>query len=328
VRIHHHRVSLFLIAACFGTSTANAGTAAYWRYEEGVVGGLIPAGPDTVLDSSGNGNHMQTFNPAFTSATYSSAVSPLPLRSGLPNTTSLDFGPGGDDAGLNDDNYTSGKPIDARLFTAMTVELAFNMDTVSGYQALFGKDGKPLGDAPGEPDSPVPPLKIMVRGDDFPGGVPNQLFVEWIDGAGNIHNVASHQSVIAGTWSHVAFTLTSTSAELWVAGENTPYTRLDSISGSFAGPNGEALIAEPLGFSVGRGMFNNGVTDWADAKIDEVRVSDVALPPDQFLFLAVPEPSTLVAGLIAGLPVLARRRRLTREGRALRPRRSEDLLSE
>ena len=35
-------------------------------------------------------------------------------------------------------------------------------------------------------------------------------------------------------------------------------------------------------------MFNNGVTDWSDALIDEVRVSDAALTPDQFLFLTAP----------------------------------------
>ena len=125
------------------TSVARADTSAYWRHEEGNVGALIPAGPNTVLDSSGNGNHMQTFDPTFTSATYASAVSPLALRSGLPNTRSLDFGPGGDDAGQNDDNFTDGKPVQSQLFEAMTVELAFNMHQIGGYQALVGKDGKP-----------------------------------------------------------------------------------------------------------------------------------------------------------------------------------------
>ena len=37
-----------------------------------------------------------------------------------------------------------------------------------------------------------------------------------------------------------------------------------------------ALAANPGAFTIGRGMFNDGVTDWADAKIDEVRVSDTA----------------------------------------------------
>jgi hypothetical protein len=68
---------------------AHAQPVAYWRHEEGPNGALIPPGPDTVLDSTGNGNHMQTFDPGFTSATYTSTVSPVPLRSGLPNTLSL-----------------------------------------------------------------------------------------------------------------------------------------------------------------------------------------------------------------------------------------------
>jgi hypothetical protein len=276
-------------------STSLAATAAYWRHEEGPAGGLIPDGPDTVLDSSGNGQHMQTFMSAefpYTSATYSTSVSPLPLRSGLPNTLSLDFGANGggplpEGPEPNDDNYTSGKTIATQLFTAMTFELAFNMHSVGPgqYEALFGKDGKPLGDAEGEPDSPIPPLKIMIRGDDFPNGIANQLFVEWIDGDGDIHNLAAGETTAIDTWMHVAFTLSATDAELWVAGETGDYLLKDAISGDdFAGTSGEVLIFEPLGFTIGRGMYDNNVTDWSNALIDEVRVSDTILTPDNFLF--------------------------------------------
>src|SRR3954468_19104258 len=133
----------FVVASIVGV--AEGATSAYWRHE-GTPGTLIPAGPDTVPDSSGNGNHMQTFNPSTTSATYSSTVSPVPLRSGLPNTSSLDFGPGGDDPARNDDNFTTAaKPVSSQSFNAMTIELAFRMHSVNGYQALLGKDGKPLG---------------------------------------------------------------------------------------------------------------------------------------------------------------------------------------
>ncbi|MCC6492798.1 MAG: hypothetical protein IT424_07240 [Pirellulales bacterium] len=308
------RNTLFCAAAVWlaGSAVAvNAATQAYWRHEEGPDGGLIPAGADTVLDSSGNGNHMRTFNPTFTSATYTSQVSPVPLRSGLPNNFSLDFGPGGDDGGNNDDNYTDNKPINAALFSAVTFELAFKMDAVSGYQALFGEDGKPLGNEPGETDSPVPPLKIMVRGDDFPGGVPSQLFVEWIDGDGDIHNVANGQTVDTSGWYHVAFTLNATDAALWVARESGPYSQVASLTGQdFAGASGEVIVAEPLGYSVGRGMFGNNVTDWSDAKIDEVRVTDAVLSMNEFLFAAGPEPGALVLAVAAfGLCGLARNRR-------------------
>ena len=287
-----------------GAATASADPVAYWRHEEGAPGALIPAGNDTVLDSTGNGNHMQTFNPAFTSATYSSTVSPVPLRSGLANTLSLDFGPGGDDAGLNDDNFTtSDKPVSSMPYNALTVEVAFRMDTVAGFQAIMGKDGKPLGDMPGEDDSPVPPFKILIRGDSFPDAVPNQLFVEWIDGDGtlnsDVHFLNSGQTVVPNQWYHVAVTINATDAALWVAGETGAYQQLDAITGDFAGPSGNVLVSDPLGWSIGRGMFNNNVADWSDALIDEARISNTVVAPDQFLF--VPEPASLFALALAPL---------------------------
>lgn len=279
---------------------ARADTAAYWRHEEGLVGTLVPAGPGTVLDSSGHNNHMRTFDPAFTSATYSSAVSPLPLRSGLANTRSLDFGPGGDDAGQNDDNYSEGAAVNSQSFSALTVELAFNMHVVGGWQALFGKDGKPTA-------SPVPPLKVLVRNDDYPNAIPNQLFVEWIDGDGDIHFVASGETTVANSWYHMAFVLTDTTAELHVADETGNYKLLDSLTGQdFAGPGGEVLIIDPTNFSIGRGMYNNGVADWSNALIDEVRVSDRALGRSEFLF--VPEPTSLMLLGLGAACLLGRRR--------------------
>jgi hypothetical protein len=295
----------YLIAACLAlfSIAAQADPIAYWRHEEGAPGTLIPAGPNSVLDSTGNGNHMQTFNPTFTSASYSSTVSPVPLRSGLPNTRSLDFGPGGDDAGLNDDNFSEGKPINSTLFSEFTLEVAFRMDTVAGYQAIMGKDGKPLGDAPGEDDSPVPPFKVLIRGDDFPDAVPNQLFIEWIDGDGtlnsDVHFLNSGQTIQSNTWYHIAVTINATDAALYVAKENTPYQLLDSITGDFAGPSGNVIVNDPTNWSIGRGMFNNGVADWADALIDEARISNTVLAPDQFLFNAVPEPHTILLTLAA-----------------------------
>ena len=163
-----------MLVSVLGTQNLWAATAAYWRHEEGPSGSIVPDGAGTVLDSSASGNPMQTFSSAnapFTAATYSPLVSPLALRSGSANNLALDFGPNPtigaedgadpfDDNGKNDDNYTDNTtaPITTQLFTAMTVELAFNMNTVdSSYQNLFGKDGKPLGDD--ELASPTRPLR-------------------------------------------------------------------------------------------------------------------------------------------------------------------------
>jgi hypothetical protein len=291
-----------IAAAMFATTSISGhvyaqqlGIVAYWRHEEGADGGFIPAGLETIVDSSGNFNEMRTFDPTYTSATYTSTVSPIPLRSGLPNTLALDFGPGGDEdrfqAGRDDDNFTELQPIRTHLWDEMTIELAFRMNEIGGYQALVGRDGKPLGDSPGEEDHAVPPLKVMVRGDSIPNGIPNQLVVEWVDGdtttGADIHVLAGGETIVLGAWYHVAFTLTDASAELWVAKETGPYELRDSLSGQdFAGLQGEVLVSDPTPFTIGRGAFNNGITDWSDAIIDEVRLTDVALAPNQFLFLA------------------------------------------
>ena len=189
------------------------------------------------------------------------------------------------------------------LFDELTVEVAFKMDTVAGFQAIMGKDGKPLGDMMGEDDSPVPPFKVLVRGDGFPGGTPNQLFIEWIDGDGtlnsDVHFLASGETVVPDQWYHVAVTINATDAALWVAGETGRYQLKDTVSGDFAGPGGNVLVSEPLGWSIGRGMFNNNVADWADAHIDEARISDMVLTRDEFLFNAIPEPASLALCVLA-----------------------------
>jgi hypothetical protein len=270
-------------------------TVAYWRHEEGPSGSVVGSGMSAVLDASGEGNHMRTYISGSTSASYATSVSPLPLRSGLSNNLALDFGPGGDDGGQNDDNYTDGKPIDSQLFSELTVELAFKMNTIGGFQTLVGKDGKPTASA-------VAPLQIKVRGDSFPDGISNQLFVEWLDGDGDVHFLANGSPIVSGSWNHVAFVLTSTSAALYMVGETGDYALVDSLlDQDFAGLQGQVLISSTGSFTVGRGMYNATPTDWSNSLIDEVRISDRALTESEFLF----DPTAAISANLVATQVAA-----------------------
>jgi hypothetical protein len=120
--------------------------------------------------------------------------------------------------------------------------------------------------------------------------VPNQLFVEWIDGDGtlfsDIHFLSTGETVLPNVWYHVAFTLTATDANLWVAQGTGDYVLKNSKLGQdYVGASGEVSVFDPTPWTIGRGAFGNGIVDWVDGIIDEVRVSDAALAPDQFLFL-------------------------------------------
>lgn len=261
---------------------ADAGTVAYWRHEEGLAGSDVSTTgmpPDNVLDSSGNLNHMRTFN-QYTAATYTTDVSPVPLRSGLPNTLALKFDLDEDGAGpdLNDDDYTDLQLIEVQAWQELTVELAFKLESTFIFQVLTGKDGMPI------PGNNIQPFAIKVRGDGL-FGVFNQLQVEWLDGDGDEHGLLSGFSILPNTWYHVAFTLSANRAELYISTGANDYVLVDSNGvEDFAGPGGEVIYNNVAPFTVGRGQYGGGNSDWADATIDEVRYSDAVLSPSEFLF--------------------------------------------
>ena len=119
-------------------------------------------------------------------------------------------------------------------------------------------------------------------------------------------NVQFNSSFTASTdtWYHVA-----------AAGDATAETLelfIDGVSVSSA--TGYTGLFDPTGnqtWTLGRGQFNNTPADYLNGDLDEVRFSDSALDPSQFLN-AIPEPSTyaLLFGLSALTWVAIRRRKV------------------
>jgi hypothetical protein len=256
---------------------------AYWRFEGGTAGSDVPTGDNTVEDSS-NDNDMKTFAD-FTAPTYTFTVPPTPLRSGLPNNLALDFSP-------NQDLFTADKKIDnPTIANGFTLEAAFMANTIDRYQVIVGKDGRP------NPPMNEQTLSLKMRGDT------NELQIELFDDSNTIHGVRSTGPLVANQWYYAAVVNDGTNLSLYLdrndgAGYVLQGTDPSPLMGALW--SGDAADSSTdTSWTIGRGMFGGGVTDWFDGLIDEVRLTNSVLSPSQFLFAPIPEPSTAILALLA-----------------------------
>jgi hypothetical protein len=215
---------------------------------------------------------------------YSSQVAAGVIpQTGAANTLSMDFHP-------NQDIYSREKPINSQDLTAFTLEAAFMPRALNNYQVIVGKDGKPSG-------GPEQTLALKVRGDT------QELQIELFDAANVIHGVRSLAPLLPNQWYYAAVVNDGTSLSLWLD-RGTGYELQGTDPSALSG----ALSTLDASWTIGRGMFNNGVTDWYDGLVDEVRITDRALSPSEFLF-AVPEPGSLSLLVLGGLAFFCSRRR-------------------
>ena len=248
-------------------ATAPDTTVAYWRFEEGEADQEFPPpsfpnGPDSglTIDAAGNDDALRTFSDA-TNPIYRADVPAATLASGSTNTRSLEFAP-------NEDLYIARQgELHQYMFDRFTVEASFNADTIA-FMNIVGKDGKPV------EALAVAPLQLKLRDDT------DRLQIEIIDGASQEKQVQSIDPIVAGRWYHVAAVSDGTTLSLYL--DDTTVEGGYVLQGSV--PVTRGLVDSQGTWTVGRGHFNGQNVDWFDGKIDEVRISDIALDPSQFLF--------------------------------------------
>lgn len=258
---------------------------AYWRAEEGTAGTNVPTGPNAVLDSI-NANHMQTYST--TSAPLYTPIVPAGIipQTGATNKLALQFS-GGQDIYTLGGAPPDGKPINLPITSAFTLEASFNASAVGGgaFHGIVGKDGQP------NPNGGEQTLVMKVRGDN------SLLQFEQFDGAGNRCQVSSLNTIAPDRWYHAAVVNDGSTLSLYLnSNDGNGYV----LQGSTAVSGALWQIESP--WTIGRGMFNNNPADWFQGLIDEVRLSNTALAPSQFLF--VPEPATLVLLALGGVGLL------------------------
>jgi hypothetical protein len=267
----------------------NALESAYWRFEEDIPVGqpVNPPNEAVVLDSI-NQNGMQAFedfddpndpnDPVIPSSapTYTSDVPPTALKSGLPNNKALDFLPSPNGKDLHSSIKNINNPI---IENGFTLEAAFKPFSINRYQVIAGKDGKPNAGMNEQT------LALKMRGDT------NELQIELFDKSNTIHGVRSSGPLVANQWYYAAVVNDGTNLSLYLdrndgAGYVLQGTDPNPLSGAlWEGVNpGVPGGGFDTSWTIGRGMYNGGATDWFDGVIDEVRLTNSVLSPSQFLF--------------------------------------------
>ncbi len=290
--------SLFALAVGLsGVFPTMADTVAYWRFESGPAnavvshGGATGAFNGTTPDVSGNGNDL--------SATTQGGTSGYAYRSDVPNARvpQLDAlnrfsvrntGP----APALFTSAAGGLPtgIDARTFTParFTIEASYKPEITGSFRTLVGRDARNVSTADGN----LAALYLQIRPDD-------SFAITFTDVTGHTHTAnsapgwaygfvfGSNPEGVGTPWYHLAATSDGSTLRLYVDNVlvgSTDLTQSGSTNRALAkgsaGGNGWTTGA----WSVGRGLYAGAPVDRAYGFVDEVRISDAALAPRDFLF--------------------------------------------
>ena len=307
-----------------GAVTVQADTLAYWRMEgtagDPVVGGAGANYQLSVADSSGNGNHLSAWTQGggagfAYSADVASATVP---QTGLANTTSIKntggFPAAHTHSDLNGDVVAgSANDVEAYFGNTFTLEVSYKPELTDGHRTFLGRDGQGTS------------VDEVNRANVYFQLLPDEtLSFAFSDAAGFWHNVATGPGAVTGfvwsenpngdnpytPWYDFAVSSDGSTLRLYIDGVEVATTDM-TLSGS-----GDTSLAQATtdggdwranAWTVGRGLWAGGHGDRAYGFIDEVRISDEALAPNQLL-ANVPEPGSIALLTLGGLLVARRRR--------------------
>jgi arabinan endo-1,5-alpha-L-arabinosidase len=237
-----------------------AGTIAHWNFEDGTPGAPMNQTGTTqqvgTVDVSGNGFDMfawdQTYGPSF------SLEGQTPSGSGLSARCS-----GGQDG------YTVESYINNWTPTDWTIEVAVKLDTLSGWQTFIGRDGSSHGEVEAD---------FYFQKDNIDNTF--RLSIETVGGQRYV--VDSNFVVVPGQWYYLAAVSDGSVLKIYA-------DKLDGSGSQVVGtlnlnPNNDnALAAKSYVWTFGRGWFNGAFVDQITGNLDDIRFTDRALSPSEFL---------------------------------------------
>ena len=259
---------------------------AYWRFEDGAAGVHLPLLPYQVPDLSGNGNTLQVFADGASPTPRPDTPGPTSNPT-APNSLSLDFSEAPPFGLATRDLYTNGTTGDlmTHTFTQFTIEASLKFSAFGGYQTFIGKDGQNIPNGDGN-------ISALYFQSPNPASVGNR----------NIISIRTHQAngayvvcdgttlLTAGKWFNVAAACDGATLKLYVQTTTGGAYHLENSVLCAGG-----MYTQNREWTVGRGLYAGNPADRYTGKIDEVRISDVALAPSQFLFA----PLATVKGRLA-----------------------------
>jgi len=252
---------------------SQAYTVAYWRFEDGKPGSLVPHDRSkregvAVADVSGQKNHLYCYGKGNAPRRGTDVSSPIIPRLGLTNRGSLDDS--AEITGPTRDLYTNfGRSrthmnvVNTFPFNEWTLEASVKPVELNRSQTIVGEDGKPT-------DAPQAPLQLKLRKD-------NHIAIVAIDSTGKVRSVASRNPIKVGSWQHVAAMSNGKKLFLYLVKDEKYELQGEA---EFIGK----LINHPGTWTIGRGFHNGKIAQDARAHIDEVRVSSIALPINLLLW--------------------------------------------
>jgi hypothetical protein len=265
------------LSSLFGLDcTVRADTIAYYRFETGPAG----AAASSILDSSPNNLNGTIFG---TAPTYNSGVDVTHVpQTGRVNNFSMTFNPA--------QAARFAYPFPFHTFSSATLEFWINATDATGWDVIWTTE------ASGDQNR----FNVYVAGSGGPSS--SEACIDYREPNGTIHvlGCSGPGTVPANEWSYVAYIKNGNDYSIYVNSSATGHVTTLASDITDASPN---LPTSTVWTINGRTVIN-GCCGGVGGVADELRLSNQALSPSQFLITAPVFPVTISIKPPAKAPVL------------------------
>ncbi|MCX7865869.1 LamG domain-containing protein [Limisphaera sp. VF-2] len=280
-----NKLEMLVIAGALACATARAATIAHWDFEGGTPGASMAQGGSggvpAVPDLSGNGYTMYAWDDYW--GPEWSALGDTPTGAGLSSQHSG-----------HDDGYVFAPGLVNWTPLTWTIELSVKLNSLAGWNTMIGRDG--FTGVSGEVEA-----AFYFQNN----GIDDRFRLNFSTMGGQRYILDSDFVPVAGRWYHLAAVSDGSTLQMWADKlDGNGFQLVGSLS---LNPANDNRLRATGTWTFGRGWWNGNFVDHINGNLDNIRFSDVALTPAQFI--QVPEPSVLTLLGLGGLTLFVRVRR-------------------